>query len=438
MVENLSSMLRAVLGIGVFLTICWACSENRRRIHWRLVAGGMGLQLVLAVLLLKAPYVADGFKVIASFFVGLLDFSRAGAAFLFAGLVADTDKFGFIFAFQVLPTIIFFAAFSSILYYLGILQRIVFAFAWLMKKTMRLSGAESLATAANIFIGQTEAPLVIRPYLAAMTRSEVMTLMAGGMATIAGGVFVSYIGMLGGTDEVARLEFAKHLLTASIISAPAAIVAAKMLVPETSVINEALEVPRERVGSNLLDAAVIGTSDGVRLAVNVAGALLAFTALVALLNWMLSAGIGRVQLFDWPSLNSVIAERTGGAYTTFSLQFLLGLLFAPVAWLIGVAPGDWMAVGQLLGERLVLNEFFAYDSLAKMKAGGSIHDMRSVLIATYALCGFANLVSMGIQVGGIGALVPEQRPVLASLALKAMLGGTIACLFTACLAAILV
>ena len=438
MAENLSSMLRAVLGIGVFLAICWACSENRRRIHWRLVAGGMGLQAVLAVLLLKAPYVADGFKVIASFFVGLLDFSKAGAEFLFAGLVADTDKFGFIFAFQVLPTIIFFAAFSSILYYLGILQRIVFAFAWLMKKTMRLSGAESLATAANIFIGQTEAPLVIRPYLAAMTRSEVMTLMTGGMATIAGGVFVSYIGMLGGTDEVARLEFAKHLLTASIISAPAAIVAAKMLVPESGVINEALEVPRERIGSNVLDAAVIGTSDGVKLAVNVAGALLAFTALVALLNWMLSAGIGRVQLFDWPSLNSVIAERTGGTYTTFSLQFLLGLLFAPVAWLIGVAPGDWMAVGQLLGERLVLNEFFAYDSLAKMKAAGSIHDMRSVLIATYALCGFANLVSMGIQVGGIGALVPEQRPALASLAFKAMLGGTIACLFTACLAAILV
>ena len=430
--------MRAALGIGVFLALCWLLSEDRRRIHWRLVLGGMGLQAVLAVLLLKVPYVAGAFTAVASFFVTLLDFSKAGAAFLFSGLVTDTEKYGYIFAVQVLPTIIFFAAFSSILYYLGILQRIVYAFAWMMKKTMRLSGAESLATAANIFIGQTEAPLVIRPYLAAMTRSEVMTLMTGGMATIAGGVFVSYIGMLGGSDEVARLAFAKHLLTASIISAPAAIVAAKMLVPETASINEALEVPRERIGSNVLDAAVIGTSDGVKLAVNVAGALLAFTALVALLNWILSAGVGAIPIADGATLNDVIARRTGGFYPELSLQFVLGMLFAPVAWLVGVAPGDWMAVGQLLGERLVLNEFFAYDSLAKMKAAGVIRDPRSVLIATYALCGFANLVSMGIQVGGIGALVPEQRPVLASLALKAMIGGTIACLFTASIAAFLI
>ena len=430
-------MLRAALGMGVFLAICWACSENRRCINWRLVLGGMGLQVVLALLLLKAPYVAGAFRGVASFFVTLLDFSKAGAAFLFSGLATDTEKFGFIFAVQVLPTIIFFAAFSSVLYYLGILQRIVFAFAWMMKKTMRLSGAESLATAANIFIGQTEAPLVIRPYLAAMSRSEVMALMTGGMATIAGGVFVSYIGMLGGADEAARLEFAKHLLTASIISAPAAIVAAKMLVPESGTINEALEVPRDRIGSNLLDAAVIGTSDGVKLAVNVAGALLAFTALVALLNWILAAGIGAIPLGESRTVNTVIAEATGGAYATLSLQYLLGLCFAPVAWLIGVSPGDWMAVGQLLGERLVLNEFFAYDTLSKMKAAGTIQDSRSILIATYALCGFSNLVSMGIQVGGIGALVPEQRPVLASLAFKAMMGGTVACLFTACIAALI-
>lgn len=438
MAEQLSSMLRATLGMGVFLAICWACSENRRRINWRLVAGGMGLQLVLAVLVLRAPFVADAFRGVAGFFVTLLDFSKAGAEFLFAGLVSDTEKFGFIFAVQVLPTIIFFAAFSSVLYYLGILQRVVFAFAWVMKKTMRLSGAESLATAANIFIGQTEAPLVIRPYLAAMSRSEVMTLMTGGMATIAGGVFVSYIGMLGGSDEVARLEFAKHLLTASIISAPAAIVAAKMLVPETAAINETLEVPRDRVGANLLDAAVIGTTDGVKLAVNVAGALLAFTALVALVNWILFAGVGAIPWGGGANLNGFIAESTGGAYAGLSLQFILGTLFAPVAWLIGVSPGDWMTVGQLLGERLVLNEFFAYDTLAKMRASGAIYDHRSILIATYALCGFANLVSMGIQVGGIGALVPGQRAMLASLAFKAMAGGTIACLSTACIAALLV
>ncbi len=257
--------------------------------------------------------------------------------------------------------------------------------------------------------------------------------MTGGMATIAGGVFVTYIGMLGGEDEAAKLAFATHLLTASILSAPAAIVAAKMLVPEIAEINTELLVPRERLGSNLLDAAVIGTTDGVKLAVNVAGALLAFTALVALLNWMLSAGVG-----EWTGLNGAIAAWTGGAYTSFSLQFVLGLIFAPVAWLLGVSPGDWMSVGQLLGERLVLNEFFAYDTLAKMRAAGSMTDSRSIIIVTYALCGFANLVSMGIQVGGIGALVPSQRTQLASLAFKSMIGGTIGCLFTACLAAFLV
>jgi CNT family concentrative nucleoside transporter len=432
MSDYVSSALRALLGIVVFLGLCWAWSENRRRINWRLVAGGMGLQLVLAVLLLKTPFVADGFRHVATFFVRLLDFAKEGAAFIFSPEIMDpTQEWGYIFAIQVLPTIVFFAAFSSILYYLGILQRIVFAFAWLMKKTMHLSGTESLATAANIFIGQTEAPLLVRPYLASMTRSEIMTLMTGGMATIAGGVFVSYIGMLGGDDEAAKLTFATHLLTASILSAPAAIVAAKILVPETGVIDTNLMVPRDRIGSNLLDAAVIGTTDGVKLAVNVAGALLAFTALVALCNWMLS-GIGALS-----PLSDFIADATGGAYTSLSLQFLLGLVFAPLAWLIGIAPGDWMPVGQLLGERLVLNEFFAYKTLATMQ-GTTITDPRTVVITTYALCGFANLVSMGIQVGGIGALVPNQRGLLSALAFKAMIGGTIGCMLTACIAALLV
>jgi CNT family concentrative nucleoside transporter len=253
------------------------------------------------------------------------------------------------------------------------------------------------------------------------------------MATIAGAVFVSYIGLLGGDDPVQRALFAKHLLTASFLSAPAAIVAAKMLVPELGAINDALEVPRERLGSNLLDAAAIGTTDGVKLAANVAGALLVFTALVAMVNAILGKGIG-----DWTSLNTVIATQTGGAYEGLSLQFIFGLVFAPVAWLAGVPATDLLAVGQLLGERMVLNEFFAYNTLKELRAAGTLTDPRSVVIATYALCGFANLVSMGIQVGGIGALAPTLRPVLASLAFKAMLGGTVGCLLTACVAAVLV
>lgn len=433
MSEFVSSVLRAVLGLGVFLGICWLISENRRRINWRLVGGGMSLQLILAVLILRVPFVETLFNAVARFFVDLLGFSREGAVFLFGDLVERTDTYGFIFAFQVLPTIVFFAAFSSILYYLGILQRIVFAFAWLMKKTMHLSGAESLATAANIFVGQTEAPLVIRPYLSRMSRSEIMTLMGGGMATIAGGVLVSYIGMLGGEDEAARLIFARHLLTASILSAPAAIVAAKMMVPETAEVMTTLQVPREKAGSNVLDAATSGMTDGVKLAVNVAGALLVFTALVALLNFVLLNWIGGLT-----GLNSIIISATNGAYEGLTLQFVLGVLFAPASWLIGISGEDVMAVGQLLGERMVLNEFFAYATLADMKASGTIANPRSITIATYALCGFANVVSMGIQVGGIGALAPDQRKTLAALAFRAMLAGTFACMMTACIAAFLV
>ena len=433
MSEITSSIVRAALGLGVFVGVCWLLSENRRRIDWRLVAGGLGLQAVLAVLILKVRLVENMFDGVATFFVELLSFSREGAIFLFGDLVTKTDSYGFIFAVQILPTIIFFAAFSSILYYLGILQRIVFVFAWVMKKTMRMSGAESLATAANVFVGQTEAPLVIRPYLERMTRSEIMCLMTGGMATIAGGVLVSYIQMLGGDDPATRLIFARHLLTASILSAPAAIVAAKMLVPETVQVDESLAVPRDKIGSNLLDAAAIGTTDGVKLAVNVAGALLVFTALVALVNFIL-----RNWVEDLTSLNGVITSATEGRYDRLSLQYVLGLVFSPISWLVGVSWENTMAVGQLLGERLVLNEFYAYATLRDMKAAGIITDQRSIIIATYALCGFANLVSMGIQVGGIGALAPSQRKTLASLAFRAVIGGTFACLMTASIAAFLV
>lgn len=432
MSEYLSSVSRATIGIVVLMGGCWLCSEHRRRINWRLVGSAVALQFVFAVLVLKVPYVGDAFDLAANFFVRVQDFSFAGAKFLFGSLVEERTTFGYIFAFQVLPTIVFFAALSSVLYYVGLLQKIVFVFAWVMSKTMRLSGAESLSTAANIFLGQTEAPLMIRPYLAAMTRSEMLCIMVGGMATIAGGVLAAYVGMLGGDSEEQKLAFARHLLTASVLAAPATILVSKMLVPETVVVDTRLNIPRDRIGSNLVDAAITGSNDGLMLALNVAAALIAFTALVAMGNYVLDA------LGGFLGLNPMIREATHGMYPSLSMQYLLGLLCAPLAWLIGVPAGDWLSVGQLLGERTVLNEFFAYDTLSKMKAAGTITNPRSIVLATYALCGFANIVSMGIQVGGIGALVPEQRPLLASLALKAMLGGVVACLFTACIAAFVV
>jgi concentrative nucleoside transporter, CNT family len=433
MADQLAAVLRAVFGIAVFLGICWALSLNRSRINWRLVAGGLGLQLALAVLILKAPFAREAVDAVARFFVALLAFSSEGAAFLFGSLVTDQQSFGFIFAFNVLPSIVFFSAFTSALYYLGILQRMVYGCAWVMKRTMQLSGSESLAAAANIFIGQTEAPLIIRPYLATLTRSEVMSLMTGGMATIAGAVLVAYIGLLGGTDPAQQLLFAKHLLTASLLSAPAALVVAKIMLPETEPVSRDLLVPRERIGSNLLDAATIGTTDGIKLAVNVGGVLLAFTALIAMVNYGLTHWIG-----SWTGINAAVASASGGLYEGLTLPLILGVVFLPAAWLVGIPWGDALAIGQVLGERTALNEFYAYVSLARLRESGAIADPRSLIIATYALCGFANLTSMGIQVGGISVLAPGQRANLASLAFRAMIGGTIACFITACIASMLI
>lgn len=432
MSDHFSSILRAALGIVVFIGICWLCSEHRRRVDWRLVATGLGLQFVFAFLVLRVSAVATVFDWAARFFVAVTDFSHEGALFLFRDLVSNQETFGFIFAFHILPTIIFFASLSAVLYYLGILQRLVHGFAWVMSKTMRLSGAESLSTAANIFLGQTEAPLMVRPYLAGMTRSEMLCVMLGGMATIAGGVLAAFVGFLGGEDEALKLFYARHLLSASILAAPATIVIAKLLVPETQVVDQRLSVPREKLGTNVVDAAIIGAADGLMLALNVAAALIAFIALVAMVN----AGLGMIGRIG--TINEWIAATTGGLFSQLSLQYLSGLLLAPFAWLIGVAPGDVLEVGRLLGERTVINEFVAYESLGRMQAAGAFLDPRSVVLATYALCGFANFSSLGIQVGGIGALVPSQRPLLAALALKSMLGGVVACLMTACVAAFFV
>lgn len=436
------SILRGILGIVILLGICYALSSNRRNINWRLVGIGLAMQLVLAILILKVPFVRNIFDYVASFFVVLLDFTDAGADFVLGswpevaqvsdGITGEVVTVGYIFAFKVLPTIIFFSALSALLYYLGILQKIIKGFAWVMARTMGLTGSESLAAAANVFIGQTEAPLVIKPYLEGMSRSEMLCLMTGGMATIAGGVFAAYVGFLGGSDLETRQLFATHLLTASIMSAPAAIVAAKMLFPEERKINledQNLDIPPQEVGDNVLDAISRGTTDGLKLAVNVGAMLLVFTAFVAMINYFFQDMVG-----NWTNLNSYVQEATDGRFQGFNVQFILGILFAPIAWVLGVASEDVMVVGQLLGLKTTLNEFFAYAALEGVQ--GQI-SAKSVIISTYALCGFANFASIGIQIGGIGAIAPGQRKTLTEFGIKALIGGTIACFLTAAIAGVL-
>ncbi len=425
---------RGLLGLVLLLGIAFLLSRDRRAINWRLVGTGVLLQVLIAIAILKVPIINSMFDYVAKFFQAVLTFSSAGAKFLFGNIITDLNTFGYIFAFQVLPTIVFFSALSAILYYFGILQKIIFGMAWVMKRTMHLSGSESLAAAANVFIGQTEAPLVIKPYLEGMSRSELLCLMTGGMATIAGGVFAAYIGFLGGDDPVMQQYFAKHLLTASIMSAPAAVVAAKMLFPEVK--EKALEEQMKMsgdVGDNLLDAISRGTTDGLKLAINVGAMLLVFTALIYMANEMLSGSIG-----EWTGWNERIQIATNGRFEGFTFTYLLGLLFAPVAWILGTPNQDILVIGQLLGQKTVLNEFFAYAELKSLRDAGIVLHPKSLIIATYALCGFSNFASIGIQIGGIGVLAPGQRKALTEMGLLALIGGTIACFMTACVAGFLV
>lgn len=425
---DLNSFLRGLLGIGILVLICFVLSVNRKAINWRLVASGILIQIVFAILVFKVPFVKSIFEVLAGFFVVVLDFTKEGSNFLFGGLL-NTNTVGFLFAFQVLPTIIFFSALTSLLYYLGVLQRVVYGIAWVMSKTMKLSGAESLSTAANIFLGQTEAPLLVKPYLSSMTRSEILCIMIGGMATIAGGVLAAYVGFLGGPDPEQQKIFATHLLTASILSAPAAIVASKMLIPETEEVTEKLELGKEKLGSNFLEAIAYGTSDGIKLAINVGAMLLVFTAFIAMINFIIQNGIG-----EWTGLNQSVREHSGGKLSGLSFQLILGYVFSPFAWMIGVPLEDMLTAGQLLGEKTVLNEFFAYSSLAGLKEKGAFVHPESIIILTYALCGFSNFASIGIQIGGIGTLAPNQKTTLSQLGFTALIGGTIACFMTACIA----
>jgi len=423
-------ILRSVLGIAVLTAVLWLFSSNKKAINWWTVVKGLALQIILALLILKVPGVSWAFEKFSLAAVTLLDFTKEGSAFLFGSLITDTDSYGYIFAFQVLPTIIFFSALTSLLYYLGILQKIVKAMAWMMRKTLRLSGAESLAAAGNVFIGQTEAPLLVKPYIAKMSRSELLSLMSGGMATIAGGVLAAYIGFLGGDDPQARLLFAKHLITASVLSAPAALISAKILLPETENVQKVAEINSEDMGSNPLDAISNGTSEGIKLAVNVGAMLLVFTALVYGLNYMFVEGVG-----SWSGLNDWAYNSSGGTYDAFSLQYIMGGIFSPFAWLLGVPSEDLMMVGQLLGEKTILNEFYAYSSLTDMQPHLS---ERSVILSTYMLCGFANIASIGIQIGGIGTIAPSRRKDLSELSIKALIAGTIASLYTAAVVGLLI
>ncbi|WP_431472273.1 Na+ dependent nucleoside transporter [Nonlabens sp. SCSIO 43208] len=428
------SLYRGLIGMIFIIGICFLLSSNRKQIDWKLVGIGLALQILFAIAVLNFETVAIIFDAISTGVVKFLNVSEAGAEFVFGSFVDDKQSWGYIFAFKVLPTIVFFSAFTSLMYYLGILQKVVFVFAWVMSKTMRLSGAESLAAAANIFIGQTEAPLVVKPYLEKMTKSEILCLMVGGMATIAGGVLAAFIGFLGQGDPEQEVFFTKQLLTASIMSAPAAIVIAKMLFPETNPekIDRSLKVSKDKIGTNILDAISRGTTDGLKLAVNVGAMLLVFTALIAVVNWTLGDLIG-----EWTGLNMVINDYTNGQYENLSMQYILGNIFAPVAWIIGVHSDDIVLIGQLLGEKTILNEFIAYGSLKDLKEAGKIAHPKSIIIATYALCGFANFASIGIQIGGIGVLAPSQRATLAKFGIKALIDGTCAALLTATIAGML-
>jgi concentrative nucleoside transporter, CNT family len=421
---NLMTVLRGLTGMLGLILIAWVFSSNRKAIAWKVVATGLAIQLLLAFGILQVPFVQNFFELIGKIFVVILDFTKAGTDFLFGGFL-DTSTYGYIFAFQVLPTIIFFSALTSLLFYLGIIQKIVYGLAWLMTKAMKISGAESLSVAGNIFLGQTESPLMIKAYLEKMNRSEILLVMTGGMATMAGGVLAAYISFLGGDDPVQRLIFAKHLLAASIMAAPGAVVISKILVPQTEPINSTIEITKDRIGSNILDAISNGTTEGLKLAANVAAMLLVFIAFIAMFNFI----VGKVG--DWTNLNAAISNLSDGQYQRLSLQFILGYTFAPVMWLIGVSLPDITLVGRLLGEKLIMTEFIGYVSLAQLKESGAFSDPKSIIMATYMLCGFANFASIGIQIGGIGSLAPGQRVLLSRFGMRALLGGTLAALMSA-------
>ena len=429
--------LRGLIGLVCLVVIAWGLSKNRRKVDFRLVAVGVVFQVVIALLIANVSFVNLAFTYLSSGFVKFLNFGLQGAEFLYGDLAKNSNaaegvnhSLGFLFAFQALPSVIFFSAVSAALYYMGVLQKVVYGFAWVMAKTMKLSGAESLSAAGNVFMGQTEAPLLVKPFIARMTTSELNCLMTGGMATIAGSVLGAYVSFLGGGDPEQQQLFATYLLSASIMNAPAAIVMAKIFLPETEPekVDTKLVVNKENVGKNLIDAIANGTSDGVKLALNIGAMLLAFIAIVFTINWILVDGIG-----EWLGLNEFVVRTTNGAFDGFSLQYILGQLFRVFAFIMGVDWAETVNVGSLLGQKFVINEFIAYLNLAEMKQAGMLSD-KAIVISTYALCGFANFSSIGIQIGGIGSMAPNRQSDLSSLGIKALMAATLATMMTATIA----
>lgn len=429
---SMNSLMRGLLGMVVLLLLSFLLSTNRKAINWKTVGFGLAAQLLLAIGVLKVPFIQSIFETVGKMFVKVLQFTQAGSTFLLGGMM-DVSNFGFIFLFQVLPTIIFFSALTSLLFYLGVIQKVVSGMAWVLTKLLGISGAESLSVAGNIFLGQTEAPLMIKAYLEKMTKSEILLVMIGGMATVAGGVLAAYIGFLGGEDEALKIFYAKHLLTASVMAAPGAIVISKMLYPQQQEINADIEVTQENIGSNVLDAIANGTTEGLKLAANVGAMLLVFIAFIAMINY----GFGKIGsvtgLNHWITLNT--------PYAALSLEFVLGYIFSPLMWLIGVAKEDMALMGQLLGIKLAASEFVGYIQLAELKnvaSGVHLKFEKSIIMATYMLCGFANFASIGIQIGGIGSLAPGQRKTLSEFGIKALIGGTVASLLSATIAGMII
>jgi concentrative nucleoside transporter, CNT family len=429
---GIESLWKGILGMIVILFIAFIFSSNRKAIRWKTVGAGITGQLLLAIGVMKVPAVRIIFEYVGQMFISILDFTRAGSEFLFGGLM-NVETTGFVFVFQILPTIIFFSALTSLLFYLGVIQIVVRGMAWVLTKMLKVSGPESLSVAGNIFLGQTEAPLMIKAYLEKMTKSEILLVMIGGMATLAGGVLAAYIGFLGGEDPALRLVYAKHLLAASVMAAPGAIVVSKMLFPQTEKIDTEIKLSLDKIGSNVLDAIANGTTEGLKLAANVAAMLLVFLAFIAMLNGILG-WVGDITNFnDWLAANTI--------YDKFSLEAILGTIFAPLMWLMGVATKDIMLMGQLLGIKLAASEFVGYIQLTELKnVANAVHlnYEKSVIMATYMLCGFANFASIGIQIGGIGSLAPGQRKTLSEFGLKALLGGTLASLLSATIAGMLI
>ena len=431
---SMNSLMRGALGMFVLLFLSFLLSKNRKAINWRTVGFGLLAQLTLAVGVLKVPIIQKGFEFVGKIFVKILDFTMAGTEFLFKSFITDKlDDSLITFAISILPTIVFFSALTSVLFYLGVIQKVVKGLAWLLTKLLQISGAESLSVAGNIFLGQTESPLMIKAYLEKMTKSEILLVMIGGMATVAGGVLAAYIGFLGGEDEALKVFYAKHLLTASVMAAPGAIVISKMLYPQQEKINSDLKITQDNIGSNILDAIANGTTEGLRLAVNVGAMLLVFLAFIAMLNY----GFGKIGSIT--GLNAWIGSNT--PYQDLSIEFVLGYAFAPLMWLIGVAKEDMALMGQLLGIKLVASEFVGYIQLADLKNPAELLHLKyqkSIIMATYMLCGFANFASIGIQIGGIGSLAPGQRKTLSEFGIRALIGGTVASLLSATIAGMII